>query len=123
MGFTDNVYRFDCDNTIIGNFEDNILRFMNLRIWKHTKNGNFIAPNNNINEVFNDKSLLGIEWKYANKKKNKIIYRFYLLLPGNKISYIDNIAKDILYLQKNGDLQCYGYRFGKLAFKFKGTKI
>ena len=122
MDITENVYRFDCDNTIVGKFEDSILGIMNWRILKHTKSGNFIAPNNSMNEVFNNASFIGIKWEYANKKKTKIVYRFYLT-SGNKITYIDHIAKDILYLQDNGDLQCYGYRFGKLAFKYTGVKI
>ena len=61
MSFTENVYRFECDNTLIGKFEDIVLQLLNWRILKHTENGNFIAPNNHMNEVFSPNSFIGIK--------------------------------------------------------------
>ncbi len=118
MTFIDNVYRYDCDNSLVGRIEDIITMLLNWRIIKHTKDGNLIAPNKNMDKVFNENSFIGIKWEYANKRKTKIVYRFYM-----SSGYIDDMAKDILYLQKNGDLICESYRFGKLAFTYKGTKI
>ena len=71
MSFTDNVYRMECDiNTIIGKLEDIVLDLLNWRILKHTENGNFIAPNKNMNEVFSPSSLIGIKWEYADTDDN-----------------------------------------------------
>ena len=50
------------------------------------------------------------------------MYRFYVSF-GDTINYIDNIANDALYLQENGDILGYAYRFGKLAFTYKGECI
>ena len=122
MSFTENVYRFECDNTIVGKLEDIVLDLLNWRILKHTENGNFIAPNKNTNEVFSPSSLIGIKWEYADTDKQHIMYRFYVSF-GDKITFIDEIANDALYIQENGDILGYGYRFGRLAFTYKGYRI
>jgi hypothetical protein len=121
MGFTDNVYRIEVyTDTLLGKIEDKILKYLNGTILKHTKNGKLIFPN--VDKKVIDKSLFGIEWKYANKKNNKINWRYYLTL-GNKKFYLDKFMKEIIYLQKNGDFEGYSYRFEKYAFNYKGVKI
>ena len=129
MGFTDNVYRIEIDTSnVLGKIEDKILQYVyrtemdkNLKMkWKHKKNGKIksTAP---IDSVFD--KFYGLKWEYADNKKKNIIYRFYLSI-GNKIIYLDdiNIIKDFGYLQKNGDYQFYGNRFG-FTYKFKLFKI
>ena len=131
MGFTDNVYRIEIDTSnVLGKIEDKILQYVyrtemdkNLKmkwtILKHKKNGNINGNIIPIDSVFD--KFYGLKWEYADNKKKNIIYRVYLSI-GNKIIYLDDIIKDFGYLQKNGDYQFYGNRFG-FTFKFKLFKI
>jgi hypothetical protein len=37
MAFTDNVYRFECDNSIVGKLEDTVLQLLNWRVEQLTE--------------------------------------------------------------------------------------
>ncbi len=117
--FTDRVYRFECDtSTWIGKVEQGILQYSNWTVIKHTADGNFVAPSNSMEKVFGPS--LYIRWEFVNE--TKIIYRFYMKVGGTDIA-MDDIARDELFIQPNGDIKANAYRFGRLAFTYTGVVL